>query len=392
MPFTLPDPLRSADKQALVLAFGMLSVLEVCATVGGVKKVEVPCERICVLDLQPSSIRSITKLAGIHKFAPLMAEFHGDQASVEELVSKIAAEVDTLQRFALSGYDVPEERHEEITRLLLDAIRRAGFRKVKLLRPKGNELLAEQVSSREALDLVVFPYKGGYGLGPTCWVSDTASVKERGLAKPVPHSEIAMSPRLAQLLVNLSGLAPGKTLLDPFCGSGTILAEGLFKSLVCVGVDSDAGRIRDARKNLGWARSRAGRGTFSLKLGDARELPSLLGRSSVDGVVTEPLLLPTFESRPSTKVANELMETAGETYAEALSSIAETLTPGARVVMVVPVVRTIEDDEVSIALDGGRLGLRPFQPGAFRFQYPVLLSFESTRWIRRAVYVFESRG
>ncbi|MDV3292975.1 MAG: hypothetical protein LYZ70_01735, partial [Nitrososphaerales archaeon] len=272
MPFTLPSTLRSADKQALVLAFGTLSVLEVCATLGGIKKAEVPCERICVLDLEPSSIHPLSKLAGIHKFAPLMVEFHGDKASVEELVSKIAAEVDTLQRFALSGYDVPEEHHEEITRLLLDAIREAGFRKVKLLRPKGNELLAEQVSSREALDIITFPYKGGYGLGPTCWVSDTASVRERGLDKPVPHSEIAVSPRLAHLLVNLSGLTPGKTLLDPFCGSGTILAEGLFKSLVCLGVDSNAGHVTGAKKNLAWARKRAGGGSFNLKLGDAREL------------------------------------------------------------------------------------------------------------------------
>ncbi|MDV3294117.1 MAG: hypothetical protein LYZ70_07585, partial [Nitrososphaerales archaeon] len=137
---------------------------------------------------------------------------------------------------------------------------------------------------------------------------------------------------------------------------------------------------------------RAGGGSFNLKLGDARELARLLGTSKIDGVVTEPLLLPSFEARPSTRVANELMGRAGETYAQALSSIAEVLNPGARVIMVVPVVRTIEDEEVSIALEGGPLGLRPFQPGTLKFQYPVLLSFESTRWIKRAVYVFESRA
>ncbi len=375
----------------MVLAFGRLSVLEICSVLGPIDSIELPCERIATVQLASSSTRLVPKLAGIHKFAPFMAEFRGDKAPIDELVSKITADVDTLERFALSGYEVPRDEHEEITRLLLDAIREAGFRKVKLLRPKGDELLAEDVSTKSALDVIVFPYRGGYGLGPTCWVSDTASVRERGLAKPVPHSEISMSPRLAQVLVNLSGLTPGKTLLDPFCGSGTILAEGLSKSLVCLGVDSDAGHISDARKNLMWTKKRAG-GSFSLKLGDARELPRLLGTSKVDGVVTEPLLLPSFESRPSTRVANELMGTAGETYARALASIAEVVNPGSRVIMVVPVVRTIEDTEVSIALEGGPLGLRPFQPGTLKFQYPVLLSFESTRWIKRAVYVFESRA
>jgi hypothetical protein len=50
----------------------------------------------------------------------------------------------------------------------------------------------------------------------------------------------------------------------------------------------------------------------------------------------------------------------------------------------------MDGDEVTLALEGRRLGLRLYQPGPVGFEYPVRLSFESTRWIRRAVYVFES--
>jgi tRNA (guanine10-N2)-dimethyltransferase len=216
-------------------------------------------------------------------------------------------------------------------------------------------------------------------------------MRQRGVAKPAPRSEISLSPRLARLLLNLSGLSPGQTLLDPFCGSGTILAEGMLRSLRCLGVDSSSNHIRDARRNLGWAKGNGGRGTFALKLGDARDLQAVLEGASVDGVVTEPVLLPRMDSRPSARVAGELMEAAGETYSHALSSIASVLNPGSRVVVVVPVVRTTEGSEASISLDGVSLGLRQFQPGPTGFQYPVRLSFESTRWVRRAVYVFESR-
>jgi len=384
--------LRNSERFALVLAFGRLSVLEACSLLGGLRKVELPCERVAVTEIGSSSPRLLPTLAGIHKFAPMIAQFEGDQGSIKELVKKIADGVDKVRHLALSGYDVPEGDYEALVGMLLDAMREAGFEKIKLLRPKGNELLAEQVSARDALDIVAFPLGQGYGLGPTAWVSDIASIRQKAFAKPAPRSEISLSPRLARLLVNLSGLSSGQVLLDPFCGSGTILAEGLSKSLVCVGVDSSPNRVRDARKNLEWAKRNSGRGTFRLEVGDARDLRGVLGAGTADGVVTEPLLLPRFDHSPSTKVANELMEKAGDTYADALASMVSVLKPRSRVVVVVPVLRTAQDDEVSIALDGGPLGLKQHQPGPIRFEYPVRLSFESTRWIRRAVYVFESRA
>ena len=140
--------------------------------------------------------------------------------------------------------------YEDFIGQILDALKSRGFKKVHLLRPEGSELHADQVVSRESVDAVIFPYHGGFYLGLTSYVPDTVSLKERGLKKPVPHSEISLSPRLARVLVNLSGIAAGQTLLDPFCGSGTILAEGLLKSLRCFGVDSRRRLIEEARLNL----------------------------------------------------------------------------------------------------------------------------------------------
>jgi tRNA G10 N-methylase Trm11 len=321
----------------------------------------------------------------------VVAKFEGDEGSVTILTERISEELEELRRLALSGYDVPQDDYETLVRVILDAIRRSGFKKVKLLRPKGNELLAEQVLSREALDILAFPSGNGYGLGPTVWVSDVGSIRRSALAKPAPRSEISLSPRLARLLVNLSGLTAGELLVDPFCGSGTILAEGLSKSLDCVGLDTNQGRLRDAKKNLDWVRRSGAKGRFELELGDARRIQDTL-RVEAGGIVTEPLLLPRLDYRPSTAAAGEMVERAGDIYASALASMSSILRPGGRIVIVVPVIMTTQDEEVTLTLDGGRLGLREYQPGPIRFQYPIRLSFESTRWIRRAVYVFESRA
>ena len=244
---------------------------------------------------------------------------------------------------------------------------------------------------RKVLDVIAFPYARGYGLGPTAWVSDVASIRRKAVAKPAPRSDISLSPRLARLLVNLSGLSADQLLVDPFCGSGTILAEGLSKSLACVGIDSSPSRLRDAKKNLQWAKENGAHGIFRLGVGDARDIQEVL-RSKADGIVTEPVLLPSLDYRPSTAVAGEMIEQAGEVYADALASMASALKPGGRIVIVVPVILTTQDEEVVLTLEGGRLGLREYQPGPQSFEYPIRLSFESTRWVRRAVYVFESRA
>jgi hypothetical protein len=108
--------------------------------------------------------------------------------------------------------------------------------------------------------------------------------------------------------------------------------------------------------------------------------------------VTEPVLLPRLDARPKTSTARAMIEESAGVYNDALASMAESIPSDGRIVVVVPVIQTMDGDEVTITLDGRRVGLRLYQPGPVGFEYPVRLSFESTRWIRRGVYVFEPRS
>lgn len=44
-------------------------------------------------------------------------------------------------------------------------------------------------------------------------------------------------PQLAKALINISGIAPGARILDPFCGSGTALLEGMLNGFAAYGCD-----------------------------------------------------------------------------------------------------------------------------------------------------------
>ncbi|HYA55884.1 MAG TPA: DNA methyltransferase [Nitrososphaerales archaeon] len=392
MPFVLPPQILETDEISLVLAFGKLSVLEACTILGRtVTQAEAPCERVSVFHVDHLPPKYIAELSGAHKCAPVTSVLDSPSADMTALTGLMASNLEAKSNVSLSGYEIGEDDYQDLVRSMLDGIREAGLKKVRLLRPEGNELLSERVLTREALDVIAFPYHGGFAVGPTAWVPDSAAMRQRGTRKPSPHSDISLSPRLARTLVNLAGLKPGQILLDPFCGSGTILVEAYSKSLRCLGVDNRASRVQEARENIRWSIGGVTDRGYDIRKGDARDLSRMLRGTRVDAIVTEPLLLPQLHSRPKTSTAREMIGASARVYNDALASMAESIQTEGRIVVVVPVIQTIEGDEVTLTLEGRKLGLRLYQPGPVGFEYPVRLSFESTRWVRRAVYVFEPR-
>ena len=393
MPFLLPYSLLESEDLALVLAFGKLSVLEACTVLGRtIQRAEAPTERISALHVDRLAPEALAELSGAHKCGPVVEVVDSASSDQNKLVDLMAAHLEAKSNVSLSGYAVAEDDYEALVRSMLDGLRARGFRKVRLLRPDGNELLSEQVLTRRAVDVVAFPYRGGFALAPTVWVPDSATMRRRGTRRPAPHPDIALSPRLARTLVNLAGLRPGQTILDPFCGAGTILVEAYGKSIRCLGVDSRASRVQETRENLRWSVGGVTDRGYDIRKGDARDLSRMLRGTKVDGIVTEPLLLPRLDARPKTATARAMIEESARVYDQALASMADCIHPDGRIVVVVPVVQTMDGDEVTLTLEGRKLGLRLYQPGPVGFEYPVRLSFESTRWVRRAVYVFEPRS
>lgn len=90
----------------------------------------------------------------------------------------------------------------------------------------------------------------------------------------------ALTAKLARCMVNLSRAASGSILLDPFCGTGTILFEAGMIGCHPIGIDIKASMVKGALKNV---RSYGIRET-GLIISDARTLPL----QCVDCVSTDP--------------------------------------------------------------------------------------------------------
>ncbi len=396
MPYLLPHGSTTNRKLLLILAFGDLSYLEACTVLGDrLLSSNRLWEDVAMVELKDAR-GGYENLAGLHKVAVSITPNQRARLDDVEELDDFLHGLDDGFSFSVSLYSpegTGETEYEEVLSTILSVVRDAGFRKAKLVRPRGGtEVLAREIASRRLVDFIILKFEGRYRIGVTSYVPDAAQFQARSNERPVVSSKIAISSRLARVLLNLSGVPKGGVVLDPFCGSGTILSEAIVIGDRCVGVDRDRNRIENSRQNIEWLLRTLKISTkpYSLKVGDSTRLETLMDGNQVDAVVTEPILLPRVDFAPSIEKAKKMVRNSSRLYSEALYSMASMVRKGGRLVVVAPSLRTAEGRDVSVLLENvGAAGLVPFQPIDEPFEYPMRIAHENTRWIRRLVYVFE---
>jgi tRNA (guanine10-N2)-dimethyltransferase len=155
------------------------------------------------------------------------------------------------------------------------------------------------------------------GLKLTEITSKTFS-ERRPRKKPFFHPS-AMPSKLARCMVNLAHAKVEKTMLDPFCGTGSSLIEASYIGCHALGVDAQKKMIKGCRKNLRFFNIAA----EGLILGDARKLPFF----EVDCMVTDP---------PYGRSASTLKSTTKQLVQEVLEAAYNLLPDGHRICIASP--------------------------------------------------------
>lgn len=93
--------------------------------------------------------------------------------------------------------------------------------------------------------------------GYTLAVQDFESYSLRDYGRPARDDRSGMlPPKVAQILINLTGVDKKRALLDPFCGSGTILQEAMLLGYEkIIGTDKDPRAIENTKKNIAWLKT-----------------------------------------------------------------------------------------------------------------------------------------
>jgi len=143
-------------------------------------------------------------------------------------------------------------------------------------------------------------------------------VERRPRKKPFFHPS-AMSAKLSRCMVNLTEAKNGDLLLDPFCGTGSMLIEAALIGCEALGLDVQRRMIKGTLKNMKHFELEA----EGLIMADARTLPT----SKVDCVATDP---------PYGRSTITLKRSTNQLIEEVLEAVHEPLGKGRRVCIAAP--------------------------------------------------------
>ena len=145
-------------------------------------------------------------------------------------------------------------------------------------------------------------------------------------------------------MVNLSQVKQNDALLDPFCGSGTVLQEAMLRNIENIsGSDISEKAIADTGRNLEWLRQKfeLTNGTPNLFVSDVKQLQEKISKNSVDVIVTEPYLGPPLRKELTADEMIALIKELEQLYIQAFTAFKSITKPTARIVMVFPLFKTI---------------------------------------------------
>jgi len=206
------------------------------------------------------------------------------------------------------------------------------------------------------IEIVLIEEDGKILIGKTLAVQPFKELSFRDYGRPRRDDYSGMlPPKLAQIMINLATPAVGTqdvgtqdfvfpqknfVILDPFCGSGTILTEAVlmgYKNLI--GSDISQKAVEDTKKNMTWVKNKFGidirQSSIDIRNLSATELSRVIKPQSIDAIITEPYLGPPRGKIDIKKIAQELEQL----YTKSLSEFNKILKPGGRIVMIWPVFR-----------------------------------------------------
>lgn len=202
---------------------------------------------------------------------------------------------------------------------------------------------------------------------------DYESLEKRDMEKPVRRESLAISPRLAKILINLSKVKKGETLLDPFCGIGTVLTEALLQEIKVVGIDKDKDAVIGSRQNLEWA-------GFNKENYELINLDSTSATINlVQGIATEPDLGDTLKKIPTKGKAEKQLKDFENLIIKVLNNFKEKVS--GRVVFTSPNIRI------------GKKRIYPntqkvLEETGYKLIYQIP-EFRENQIVGRMIYVFE---
>ncbi len=237
---------------------------------------------------------------------------------------------------------------------------------VRLVLPEFNSLsLASVVVTKNLLlqkgaEICILAAQDKIFTAKTLCVQDFEDYGRRDYQRPVRDEKQGMiPPKVAQVMLNLSGCKTGDTILDPFCGIGTIVQEGLLLGFKMMGSDINKTAIKGSEQNLEWFRNRyhIPAGKYGVETCDATKVSDLISKSGgrISAIVTEGTLGPIYGKYPKPEEIKRNFTDLETLYKASFIEFSKFLPSKGRIIMCIPAYRGGRDNyEMFPSLDFAR--------------------------------------
>ncbi len=208
-------------------------------------------------------------------------------------------------------------------------------RSVRYIEPKNTATILHNDLVKSNSDITIFENKVYITKG----IQDLEGFSERDYGRPQADSKSGMlPPKLARMMVNLTGVDRDEIILDPFCGSGTILMEAADLGFLNIaGTDLSPKAIQDSSKNLDWLKeTKKIKPVFKLKVVDAQAISREFPTQSITAIASEPYLGKPQNGRESLRELQNSARELRQIYERSFAEFRIILKPGATVVFIIP--------------------------------------------------------
>ncbi|MFA5886802.1 MAG: hypothetical protein WC863_03410 [Patescibacteria group bacterium] len=299
-------------------------------------------ETIGELDLETL----IKRLGGTIKIGRVITELPLSQiANIGDEVNKIAKIKQSTSaagkfNFGFSDYGAPIFNKKDLGLKLKKYFSLAAVSSrfvVSRERNLSSVIVAQNKLLTKGIEIVLASSSQKIYIGETIAVQAFKDLSLRDYGRPARDDLSGMlPPKLAQIMINLAQVPSSNSLiLDPFCGSGTILSEAMllgYQNLFAADISLKA--VEDTRRNFNWTKEMYKIVDSKLKLftKNVLSLSKFIKAGSVEAIITEPYLGPQRNLQNIPLVIRDLEEL----YSQAISQFKEVLRSSGRIVMIWP--------------------------------------------------------
>ncbi len=250
---------------------------------------------------------------------------------IDTLVSYLTETTEGKIQFSLSGV--------KSTKLALDVkknLKQAG-RSVRYIEAKNTATVIHNNLIEKKTDMV----KIGNDWFFTLAIQDIESFTKRDYERPRTDSRSGMlPPKLARIMINLAEAPLDSHILDPFCGSGTILTEALSLGYTEVtGSDYSEKAVEDSIENINWfiREHSTKKVQASVHLLSATNLDKVFKSANIDAIVSEPYMGKPLRGHESKAALVAQAAELKELYVKSFASFTKILSPNGVIIFIIPI-------------------------------------------------------